>query len=138
MPVCGAIRLAIFNLDSTQSTTFKGLPIPANALAVISIVIAGQYSQSELIASITGSPLFLILLTILLSLLMVSRIPLLSLKVKNLKLKEMKEDIFLLALVAIGFAFFGMMSIPLIIPLYHYRLAGITVPLTSQLKLQIV
>ena len=46
MPVCGALRLAIFNVDSTQTKTFKGLPIPANALAVISVVIAGHNSQS--------------------------------------------------------------------------------------------
>ncbi len=43
MPICGAFRLAKFNLDTTQVTTFKGLPIPANALAVISTVIAGRY-----------------------------------------------------------------------------------------------
>ena len=48
MPVAGAIRLAIFNLDTTQTKTFRGLPTPANALAVISVVIAGQNTHSEL------------------------------------------------------------------------------------------
>ena len=118
MPVCGAIRLAIFNLDSTQATTFKGLPIPANALAVISIVIAGHYSQSQLLSSFTGSPFLLILFTIILSLLMVSRIPLLSLKVSNLKLKGNEGRYFLVGLVLISFAIFGIMAVPLIIPLY--------------------
>ena len=33
MPVCAALRLAIFNVDETQAKTFKGLPTPANALA---------------------------------------------------------------------------------------------------------
>lgn len=32
IPVAGAIRLARFNLDTRQSTTFIGLPIPANAI----------------------------------------------------------------------------------------------------------
>ena len=32
IPVMGALRLAKFNLDDSQSTTFKGLPIPANAI----------------------------------------------------------------------------------------------------------
>lgn len=32
IPVCGAIRLAKFNLDDRQSTVFIGLPIPANAI----------------------------------------------------------------------------------------------------------
>jgi CDP-diacylglycerol--serine O-phosphatidyltransferase len=118
MPVCGAIRLAKFNLDSSQATTFKGLPIPANALGVISIVIARQYSKSDLFNSITESSFFLILLTILLSLLMVSRIPLLSLKVSSLKLKGNEGRYILVTLVGIGLIFFGIMSIPFIVPIY--------------------
>ena len=118
MPVCGAIRLAIFNLDSTQTTSFKGLPIPANALAVISIVIAGNYSQSELFSSFTGSPFLLILLTIILSLLMVSRIPLFSLKVTNLKFRGNEGRYILIALIIINLAIFGPIAITLIIPLY--------------------
>jgi CDP-diacylglycerol--serine O-phosphatidyltransferase len=118
MPVCGAIRLAIFNLDSTQTTSFKGLPIPANALAVISIVIAGHYSQSELFSSFTGSPFLLIIFTIILSLLMVSRIPLFSLKVTNLKFRGNEGRYILAALIIINLAIFGPIAITLIIPLY--------------------
>jgi CDP-diacylglycerol--serine O-phosphatidyltransferase len=118
MPVCGAIRLAIFNLDSTQATTFRGLPIPANALAVISIVIASHYSQSAISISIIGSPIFLIIFTIILSLLMVSRIPLLSLKVKNLKLKGNEGRYILIGLVIISYLIFGITAIPFVIPIY--------------------
>ena len=118
MPVCGAIRLAIFNLDSTQATTFRGLPIPANALTVISVVIAGHYSQSQLISSFTLSPLLLIFFTLVLSLLMVSRIPLLSLKVSDFKLKGNEGRYILLGFVLISFAIFGIMAFPLIIPFY--------------------
>ena len=32
IPVCAAFRLARFNLDSRQATTFIGLPVPANAI----------------------------------------------------------------------------------------------------------
>lgn len=32
IPVCGALRLAKFNNDTEQSTVFRGLPIPANAI----------------------------------------------------------------------------------------------------------
>jgi CDP-diacylglycerol--serine O-phosphatidyltransferase len=118
MPACGAIRLAVFNLDSTQATTFKGLPIPANALSVISIVIAGHYSQSELISSFTGSPFLIIILTLILSLLMVSRIPLLSLKISKFKLKGNEGRYILAGLVLISFVIFGILAFPLIIPLY--------------------
>ena len=118
MPICGSLRLAIFNLDSTQATTFKGLPIPANALAVISVIIAGHYSQSEIFSSFTGSPVLLILFTIVLSFLMVSRIPMLSLKVSNLKLKGNEGRYILVGLTLIAFAIFGISAGPLIIPLY--------------------
>lgn len=32
IPACGALRLAKFNVDTEQTTVFKGLPIPANAI----------------------------------------------------------------------------------------------------------
>jgi CDP-diacylglycerol--serine O-phosphatidyltransferase len=118
MPVCAALRLAIFNIDTTQATTFKGLPTPANALAVISVVIAGHDSQSILFSSFTSSTVLLAIFTILLSLLMVSRIPLLSLKISHLKFKGNEGRYILIGLVLIAFAIFGIMAVPLIIPLY--------------------
>ncbi|MEI6047826.1 MAG: CDP-diacylglycerol--serine O-phosphatidyltransferase [Bacteroidota bacterium] len=118
MPVCAALRLAIFNNDSTQATTFKGLPTPANALAVISVVIAGHYSQSTLFSSFTGSPILLIVFTVILSLMMVSRISLLSLKFSHLKVKGNEGRFILAGLVLISFAVFGIKAAPLIIPLY--------------------
>jgi CDP-diacylglycerol---serine O-phosphatidyltransferase len=118
MPVCGAIRLAIFNLDSTQATSFKGLPIPANALGVISIVFAMHYSQSPLIHAFTGSLPMIVLYSLILSVLMVTRLPLFSLKITNLKLKGNEGRYILIALILIAFVVFGAMAIPLIIPLY--------------------
>lgn len=118
MPVCAALRLAIFNLDSSQATTFKGLPTPANALAVISLVIASQYSQSEFLSSFISSPALLILFTFTLSVMMVSRVPLLSLKVKDLKLKGNEGRYILVLLIITGFISVGIMAFPLIIPLY--------------------
>lgn len=118
MPVAGAIRLAIFNLDTTQTKTFRGLPIPANALAVISVIIAGQNTNSELFHSFTNSPFLLIFFTIILSLLMVSRIPLLSLKITNLKFRGNEGRYVLVLLVLTAFVIFGTFAFPLIIPLY--------------------
>jgi CDP-diacylglycerol--serine O-phosphatidyltransferase len=118
MPVCAALRLAIFNIDTTQEITFKGLPTPANALAVISVAIAGHYSHSTIFRSFIGSPVLLIVFTIILSLLMVSRIPLLSLKFSNLKVKGNEGRFILAGLVLVSFAIFGIKAAPLIIPLY--------------------
>jgi CDP-diacylglycerol--serine O-phosphatidyltransferase len=118
MPVCAALRLAIFNTDTTQATTFKGLPTPANALAVISVVIAGHYSHSAIFNAFSGSPFFLIILTVILSLMMVSRIPLISMKFSDLKVKGNEGRYILAGLVLVSFAVFGIDAAPLIIPLY--------------------
>ena len=118
MPVCAALRLAKFNTDTTQATSFRGLPTPANALAVISFVIAGHYSDSSVIHEFIGSPVLLIVFTIILSSLMVSRIPLLSLKLSNIKLKG-NEGLYILAgLILASFAIFGISAATLLIPLY--------------------
>lgn len=118
MPVCAALRLAIFNTDETQKTTFKGLPTPANALAVISIVIAGEYSGLNLITRFADSEFLLIIFTVILSLLMVSRIPLLSLKTNHLKFKGNEGRYILVIMVVIALALLGWGAAPLIIPLY--------------------
>jgi len=118
MPVCAALRLAKFNIDTTQTTSFKGLPSPANALAVISILIAGHYSDSKIIDSFTGSPAALIIFTVIISLLMVTRIPLLSLKTSNMKFKGNEGRYILITAVVVALAVFGLVGTTLIIPLY--------------------
>ena len=118
MPVCAALRLAKFNIDVTQTTSFKGLPTPANSLAVISIVLGGYYSGSAFLASFMASPISLIILSLSLSGLMVSRIPLLSLKFKSLKIKGNEGRYILIALCAVMISVFGIGSIPGIIPVY--------------------
>jgi CDP-diacylglycerol--serine O-phosphatidyltransferase len=118
MAISAALRLAIFNLDVSQATVFKGLPTPANALAVISVIIAGEYTDSSIISYLTGSSLILAVSTIILSLLMVSRIPLLSLKMANLKFKGNEGRFILVGVVIISLLFFGLAATPLIIPLY--------------------
>jgi CDP-diacylglycerol--serine O-phosphatidyltransferase len=118
MPVCAGLRLAIFNTDETQATSFKGLPTPANALAVISIVIALNYSDSGLIADFAGSAPALLIFTFLISILMVTRVPMFSLKFKHLKLRGNEERYILAALVIASLAIFGPGGAPLIIPLY--------------------
>ena len=47
MPACAALRLAIFNLDTTQKTSFKGLPTPANAIAIITVVISAEIGRAS-------------------------------------------------------------------------------------------
>ncbi len=118
MPVLAGLRLAIFNVDTTQSTVFKGLPTPANAIAAISVVLAAAYSHSPLISSFTGSPVALAVYTIILSILMVTRIPLLSNKFNGFRFSG-NEWRFIMAGVTVAMLLiFGIASAPLIIPVY--------------------
>lgn len=79
--VMGALRLAKFNIDERQTTSFVGLPIPANALFWIGAVAWLMH---------TGYPgnIAIDLLVIAFPLLMVSELKIFSLKFTNLKLSE--------------------------------------------------
>ncbi|MDP4224724.1 MAG: CDP-diacylglycerol--serine O-phosphatidyltransferase, partial [Bacteroidota bacterium] len=118
MPVCAGLRLARFNIDTTQATVFKGLPTPANALAVISLVLAANYSSSGVLMSFETSPVLLSAYSLILSILMVTRIPLMSLKVKNLGTRGNEGRYLLMVLIIIAFAVLRIAAAPLIIPLY--------------------
>ena len=83
IPVCGAFRLARFNLDTRQTTSFIGLPIPANAIFWIG------YAQLmfEGVQFLSVWYVFLCFLVVE-CWLMNSNLPMFSLKVKSLSLKE--------------------------------------------------
>lgn len=79
--VCGALRLARFNIDTNQSTTFTGLPIPANALFWI--------GMTAWISAHGCPPLWVVALIVLCeSLLMLSSIRMTSLKFKSFGWRE--------------------------------------------------
>ncbi|HPF03592.1 MAG TPA: CDP-diacylglycerol--serine O-phosphatidyltransferase [Bacteroidales bacterium] len=118
MPVCAALRLAKFNTDTSQTTSFRGLPTPANALAVISLILAQNYSDRHIIDQFVNSRPALILFTLILSVLMVTRIPLLSLKTSTLKLSGNEGRYVLILAVIITIALFGLAAAVLIIPVY--------------------
>ena len=81
--IFSALRLAKFNNDTRQTTSFIGLPVPANALFWASLV-----AGCEPIASY--HPLLTLALVCLFSWLLVSEIPMFSLKFKNLSWKDNK------------------------------------------------
>ena len=76
LPVFGALRLARFNVDTNQATTFTGLPIPANAIFWIGFT--DWYAQH------TCSLWIVLALIVALSLLMVCNLRMFSLKMHNL------------------------------------------------------
>lgn len=80
LPLMGAVRLAIFNIDASQATEFRGMPIPANAIFWIGFV--GYMAAGHNI----NSSIVLILIAVM-GLLMVSRMRMFSLKFHHLRFK---------------------------------------------------
>lgn len=86
IPLFSAIRLAKFDNDPQQEYIFKGLPTPANALFIASLVISSSYDTNGMM--ISGNSNLVFLLSTLLSFLLISPIPFLSLKLKSFSIKE--------------------------------------------------
>lgn len=84
--VFSALRLAKFNNDIRQTSSFIGLPVPANALFWASLATGAH----DYLVSDNFHPLYMLLLVCLFSWLLVSEIPMFSLKFKNLSWKENK------------------------------------------------
>lgn len=88
-----ALRLAKFNIDTRQTTSFIGLPTPANALFWGSLIVGAH----DFLVADTLAFLYLIILVLLTSWLLVAEIPMFSLKFKNLSWRDNKvQFIFLL------------------------------------------
>lgn len=117
-----ALRLAKFNIDDRQTSSFIGLPTPANALFIGALSYASnEICHCDGFHDFIASPYFLIPLSFLLSYLLVAEIPLFALKFKNMKWKDNKiRFIFLgisLALLVVFYQWMYM-AVLIIIPLY--------------------
>ncbi len=77
IPVLGALRLAKFNIDTRQTTSFIGLPVPANAIFWIGYAFLAQE------AGWLATPAVFIPVVIIESWLMISEVKMYSLKFKT-------------------------------------------------------
>lgn len=110
--VCSALRLAVFNNDATQSDAFKGLPTPANTLFITGLPFLFPYWPA------LQSPAVLIVITMLFSLLLVSRFELFALKFKSFGWPDNKLRYTFLLLALVLLVLFRWAALPLIVILY--------------------
>ena len=102
LPVFGALRLARFNVDTNQTTTFTGVPIPANAIFWIGFI--AWYVMHPV-------PLWVVVVLIVaLSLLMVCNLRMFSLKMHNLT--SLKQNWAQYLQVVATVAFVALMGLP--------------------------
>lgn len=108
-----ALRLAIFNVDETQSDSFRGLNTPANTIFITSLPLV-----ADRIGQWLYQPAVLAAITVIFSLLLVSPIRFFAFKFKSFGWKgnEIRFTFLILSvLLVIGLNF---LAVPLIVILY--------------------
>jgi CDP-diacylglycerol--serine O-phosphatidyltransferase len=122
--ICGALRLARFNVQATevQKYTFTGLPIPAAAGVLASAVLLGRQLYGDFQGIDTDRPLFIVLVVYALALLMVS-----NFKYRSFKRFHLKRSWTLQCFVAGGVAIIVLVLMPevsLFLMFFGYALSG--------------
>lgn len=121
IPAFSALRLARFNIDENQTESFLGLPTPANALFFASLPLVNFQAEKEgldTMLSFLKNYWVLLGLAVSLSLLMVSSVPLFSLKLKNFRFQENQNRFILIIAAVILFVSIKFYALPLIVILY--------------------
>lgn len=111
--IFSALRLAKFNIDETQTDSFRGLPTPANA-----IFVTGLPFLESSHAAILLHPLTLSAIGVIFSLLLVANFELFALKFKDFSWASNKVRFTFLGLSVLLLVSFKFAAIPLIIISY--------------------
>ena len=115
--IFAAIRLANFNIDKKQKNFFIGLPAPMSAIFIASLPLI----ESSEFYSIYSSTVSLCIITIGLSILMVSKIKLFSMKLnfkENISSQIDATQLSMLIFSLLLILFFNLAAIPFIVVLY--------------------
>lgn len=99
-----AVRLAKFNLDTRQTSSFLGLPVPTVGLFIASLpFLVFNIGCDTLVYKTVMNPYFFLAVIAIFSWLMVSEVPFFSLKIKNLRFRDnmLRYFVVIFAIVAI-------------------------------------
>ena len=116
LPVFSAIRLAKFNIDDTQKTTFRGIPAPGMAIFIASLPLA--LSQ---VGHLTDGALgywACLGITLVFSFMMVSRLRFFSFKMKSAKWKGNEVRWIFLIVAVVAVAVFRLVALPFVMMVY--------------------
>ncbi len=118
LPCAAAWRLARFNLDTSQSLYFKGMPVPAAGIFVASLPLIYWNVNEDGIRNLLLNNWVLYCIILLLSWLMVSTLPLMALKFKDFSIKNNWPKFLLVAIAIISFILLKWLAIPLTVMAY--------------------
>ncbi|PIF00213.1 MAG: phosphatidylserine synthase [Maribacter sp.] len=116
--LASAYRLAKFNIDENQTSSFIGLPTPANALLVLSLPLILLYQNNDILNSIILNQWFLIGITILSAYLLNSKLELFALKFKNWNFKDNSQRYIFLIVGLVLLLTMKYLALPAIIVFY--------------------
>lgn len=115
--VFSALRLAKFNIDTRQTNSFIGVPTPAITIFVVGIALIIQNDRFNLTPTILNT--YVIAgISMILSFLLVSEIPMFALKFKNFGWSQNKIQYTFLIFCVVALSFLQFAGIPLVIILY--------------------
>ncbi|PVD52760.1 CDP-alcohol phosphatidyltransferase [Terrimonas sp.] len=118
IPVAAAWRLAKFNIDETQTYHFRGVPTPAVGLLIASFPLIFWHNSTDTVINLLLNKWLWYAVIILLSYLMVSNIPIMSLKFKDYSFKNNGSKWILLAIAAVLTILFKWLAVPFIFIAY--------------------
>lgn len=118
LPCAAAVRLARFNLDPSQSISFKGIPVPAVGLLIASFPLIYWTKNSQAIPGILLNKWFLYALVLILSYGMTARFPVMAMKFSRAAAGQHLPRILLLILSLISLFFLQWLAVPVIFLFY--------------------
>jgi len=116
IPIFSAYRLANFNIDTKQTTSFIGLPVPALAMFIAAIPNI-NFEQFPMFSDI----IFLSIISVIMPILLVIKMPLFSFKLNKNEKKISRLNMFRVILIlstVVLFFVFQFATIPFIVILY--------------------
>jgi CDP-diacylglycerol--serine O-phosphatidyltransferase len=122
LPLFSAWRLGKFNIDTRQTESFLGLPTPASGILFgsfpLMILNSPLNENYAFIPGLLSNFYFLLAMIILVCILLVSELPLISLKFKNIKWSYNKYRYILLLIGLILIIALGFAAVPVVIAMY--------------------
>jgi len=109
--IFACVRLAKFNIDTRQSDSFLGLPVPSMGMVIAALPFVNKSGPLAFLLN----PVVIAFLIVILCGLMVSELPLLALKFKTFGLRDNVYRYLVLGIGIVSLLVFGFQGLPLVI-----------------------
>ncbi len=138
MPALSSYRLAKFNLDERQTSSFIGLPTPANAMVwaaygiILSVsdpskLLLFSWFDGRALVELMSNPWLIAVMSLVMSVSLVLEVPLFALKFKNFSWVDNKVRYLFLGVDLLLLLFLGVYAVPVII-LFYVLLSIVVMP----------